>query len=63
MNHEKNTSNNVFKKLFSRKKKKNKGKFNTMGKIVKVSENIADFKRLDPAVGAGLDLRHDIEKK
>lgn len=34
-----------------------------MGKIVKVSENIADFKRLDPAVGAGLDLKHDIEKK
>jgi len=48
---------------YSQENKKKKGKFNTMGKIVKVSENIADFKRLDPAVAAGLDLKHDIEKK
>ena len=50
-------------KLFTRKKKVKKGKFNTIGKIVKVTENIGDFKRADPAVNAGISLKQDIEEK
>ena len=64
MNHEK-TEKSFFKRIFSRKSKKKakKGNFNTMGKIVKLNENMAGFQRSDPAVSAGLMLKKDVAQK
>lgn len=65
MNHENTEKKSIFKRIFSRKSKANpkKGKFNTLGKPININENIATFKKSDPAVDAGVLFKKDLNEK